>query len=319
VVEIKSRAPLRAPLKVCLWLTDTCNLACKYCYAAPFSGKYMDKMRFLELIEEFRRLNVFQLTLAGGEPFMHPDIVEILNACAASGMWFGLITNGTFLDDAMLERVGPLLKDRKRFLLQISLDSSDPSCNDFTRGRGKLVLENINRTLKYGVPLQIGCVLTRSNISTAHELIDKFYPMVKNYHFMNLQPTKYSLKHPDLFPGKEETHNFWSLLKDYVNLHSDLNIPSLKTYWGAYEADRLETPISSFDPVYCSVAFTTAEINAKFDVFGCDIAKEYSFIGNVASKAFEEVWNSELAAQVRLVNAPLCSMREGACRTSSVR
>ena len=94
---IKYKALLRAPFTVCLWVTDFCNLSCKYCYAKPFSGNIMESHRLLNLIDELVEIGVFDITLAGGEPLLHPEIYNIIEKCTGGGVRTGLLTNGVLL------------------------------------------------------------------------------------------------------------------------------------------------------------------------------------------------------------------------------
>ena len=73
------QAPLKSPLTVSLWITGKCNLACKYCYAEASNGGFMETGRLLSLIDELAELEIFDMTLAGGEPLLHPDIFDIID------------------------------------------------------------------------------------------------------------------------------------------------------------------------------------------------------------------------------------------------
>lgn len=161
--------PLRAPFTVCLWLTDYCNLSCKYCYAMPFSGKRMETTRVMRLIDECSDLGVFDLTLAGGEPLMHPDILTIVGHAVDRGLRVGLLTNGLLLTRRLTEELASITRKRN-FLLQISLDSARPEVNDVARGRGAVVVENIRALEGIPLELQIACVLHKANIKHAHEI-----------------------------------------------------------------------------------------------------------------------------------------------------
>ena len=53
-----------------LWLADSCNLNCKYCYAHPnFTNKFMNFEIAKKAIDLYADKN-FTLILAGGEPFL---------------------------------------------------------------------------------------------------------------------------------------------------------------------------------------------------------------------------------------------------------
>jgi MoaA/NifB/PqqE/SkfB family radical SAM enzyme len=65
--------------------------------------------------------------VTGGEPFLLPDIGEILAACAATAATT-VLTNGMLLAGRRLETLRSLPRDR--VTLQISLDSPEPARHD---------------------------------------------------------------------------------------------------------------------------------------------------------------------------------------------
>ena len=71
--------------------------------------------------------------VTGGEPFLLPDIGEVLLACAAAAPTT-VLTNGMLLVGRRLETLRTLPRDR--IALQISLDSPTPDLHDRHRGKG---------------------------------------------------------------------------------------------------------------------------------------------------------------------------------------
>jgi MoaA/NifB/PqqE/SkfB family radical SAM enzyme len=89
-------------------IINSCNLRCTGCWidvAAPqniISFEEMDKL----ITNAKKHGNVF-FGILGGEPFMHPDLIRILEA--HPDCYFQIFTNGHFIDDKMaseLRRVG---------------------------------------------------------------------------------------------------------------------------------------------------------------------------------------------------------------------
>ena len=89
-------------------IINSCNLRCTGCWVDVASPQ--SKLSFEEMDRLIRnakaRGNVF-FGILGGEPFMHPDLIRILEA--HPDCYFQIFTNGWFIDDAMakeLRRVG---------------------------------------------------------------------------------------------------------------------------------------------------------------------------------------------------------------------
>jgi MoaA/NifB/PqqE/SkfB family radical SAM enzyme len=305
------RAPLRAPFNVCLWLTDTCNLACKYCYAMPFSGRRMDGARVLRLIDELADAGVFDLTLAGGEPLLHPQILDIVDRAAGRGLRVGLLTNATRLD---LETARELERrtSERNFIVQVSIDSLDPAVNDSVRGRTELVVENLLALATTSIQVQVACVLSKANVATAHLLIDQLYPAIKRFHFLNVQRTEQALKHPHLLLDDEECEAFWLRLAEHSRkFPPDLFLPSLRVQMRARGGADVTPEFNvheqaTFACASCSAGWTHINVTSTFDMLGCDIAKDHTVMGNLRDRTFEEVWHSEQAHAVRNAEVPAC-------------
>lgn len=306
-----TRRPLKAPFTVCLWVTDHCNLACKYCYAMPFSGRRMDSERVLELVDEFIEIGVFDITLAGGEPTLHPEIATIAGKAIAAGMRVGLLTNAVALSDKLLSTLDTNT-DKSNFIVQVSIDSFQLETNDTTRGKTERVLRNIDRLIETNIDLQLACVVSKNNIDTAHLLIEKYYPKIKRFHFLNIQRTASALKHPELLLDEQDALRFWLNLNEYSKkFPSDLFLPSLRIQMRSLGDANIDPHASlhqeaTFDCGVCSAGWTHVNVNSDFDVLGCDIAKEHSFMGNCKNESFSEVWFSEQADKIRNMKIPAC-------------
>ncbi len=316
MAQLVYKAPLKAPLTVSLWVTEGCNLTCRYCYAEAGTGAYADTSRLLHLIDELAELEVFDLTIAGGEPFLHPDIYHVIDHALSRDLQLGVLTNGTLFDQDTCQRLAGAVGDRK-FILQVSLDSADPAINDLTRGHGQKVLDALGLLMETDIELQISCVLSRHNIESAHLLLDHFYPRIKRFHFLNIQRTRRTLENPELLVGDDEAHSFWERLHHHSqNFPDDLFLPSLRIMMRSYgeeechESHRLHQQ-ATFDCSSCSVGLTKVEIDAGFNVLGCDIAKDFSLMGNIRHSSFEEVWHSAKAHKVRNMPFPPCYQIEG--------
>src|ERR1043165_8028242 len=121
-----------------LWLYTNfdCNLHCDYCCVrsspkAPRRALGLERVR--RIATEAVALGVSEIFVTGGEPFLLPDIGEILTACAAAAPTT-VLTNGMLFAGRRLETLRSLPRDRITF--QISLDSPTPERHDLHRGAG---------------------------------------------------------------------------------------------------------------------------------------------------------------------------------------
>src|SRR3984893_17912504 len=99
-----------------LWLYTNfhCNLSCDYCCVrssptAPRRELGLERVRRIAI--EAAELGVSEIFVTGGEPFMLPDIGEILAACAAAAP-ITVLTNGMLFAGRQLATLRALPRER---------------------------------------------------------------------------------------------------------------------------------------------------------------------------------------------------------------
>jgi hypothetical protein len=100
------RLPWSMPDNAIAWYepTSACNLACEGCYRenVPASHKPLDLVR--RELDAFRRLRTADcMNIAGGDPLIHPQIVEIVGEVKARGWKPIVVTNGILLTPDLLQ------------------------------------------------------------------------------------------------------------------------------------------------------------------------------------------------------------------------
>jgi MoaA/NifB/PqqE/SkfB family radical SAM enzyme len=148
-------------------VTHQCNLRCKGCYAQAQHRSHdshdqeLSVVRLREIVGEASRLGIGISLLAGGEPLIRPEILEI--AADFPEIIFPVFTNGLLVNEAILRH----FKAHKNLVPVISIEG-DAEATDRRRGAG--VYHQLRRTLQllqdnqifYGVSL----TATRNNCTT---------------------------------------------------------------------------------------------------------------------------------------------------------
>src|SRR5512147_2597196 len=102
------RLPWSLPDNPIVWLeaTEACNLYCEGCYRAHVPGGHKSLETIENELRTFARFRSFDgVSIAGGDPLTHPDVVEIVRMVARLGYKPIVNTNGLALDDALLARL----------------------------------------------------------------------------------------------------------------------------------------------------------------------------------------------------------------------
>jgi MoaA/NifB/PqqE/SkfB family radical SAM enzyme len=151
----------RLPGRVWLYSNYHCNLACSYCLtesAPDVAKRRLGGERMVALAQEATELGFNEVGVTGGEPFLEPDMPEIV-ARLTEIVPVVVLTNGTLFTGRRLERMAPLGGADVR--IQISLDSSDPVENDTMRGPDNFrkVVKAIPRLIELDIKVRIASTL----------------------------------------------------------------------------------------------------------------------------------------------------------------
>ncbi len=155
-----------------LAVTDKCNLRCRYCM--PEEGiSFLPKDHLLskdELIRVCRMLSdegVTKVRITGGEPFVRPDMMEILSRISPWFKSINLTTNATLIGDHL-----EALQHMNLGSLNISLDSLNPlSFLAITkRDMFDKVWSNIEKAYDLGIHVKLNMVVMQG--INDHEIPD---------------------------------------------------------------------------------------------------------------------------------------------------
>jgi len=173
-------------------VTRSCNLACGHCRASALRGPYpgeLDTEKCLQLLDEIAAFAKPVIILTGGEPLLRKDIYDIAAYGDAKGLRMVLATNGTFVTEAVAER---LLKAGIQ-RVSISLDGPDAASHDLFRrvpGAFDSSLAGIAAMKKAGLEFQINTTITQANLAQIREIHDLVHRLgAAAHHIFLLVPT----------------------------------------------------------------------------------------------------------------------------------
>ncbi|MCB2185002.1 MAG: radical SAM protein [Deltaproteobacteria bacterium] len=176
-------APLgwaRRPNSVTLDVTRRCNLRCAMCFYYGDESRHLPEVAELSAAEIISRVvdrvGRVDYNLSGGEPFVRSDLPEILTAIRRRKCGVAVATNGTLLNQALIERiVGENLLTGISFSIQGGEATHDQVTRvpgSFQRATGnlaKLVAERERQGAREP-RVNISCTVGHGNFGVVREL-----------------------------------------------------------------------------------------------------------------------------------------------------
>jgi MoaA/NifB/PqqE/SkfB family radical SAM enzyme len=159
-----AREGLHVPPIAIFSVTNRCNLRCKGCYAQAIRGETQEELSSEALrgvVAQAEELGVSFFVIAGGEPLVRPEIVDITRDFRR--VIFLLVTNGILLDAELVGR----LRDQPNTVPVLSIEGSEAE-TDSRRGVG--VHERLQRRMealkRAGIFFSLSLTITRNNFET---------------------------------------------------------------------------------------------------------------------------------------------------------
>ncbi|MDD4939436.1 MAG: radical SAM protein [Candidatus Omnitrophica bacterium] len=303
-------------------LTNNCNNDCIgcWCNSPLLAEKKIDPevkkqtipfKRLVALLDELHKMGTKYIYYAGGgEPFMHPEIIEILKYTKRKGFICYINTNFTLVD----EKIAGQLADLKIDHLTVSVwagtpqvyAATHPNKNGETFLRIKEMLKRLN-TLKRNSPvIKLYNVIFNMNYHDIEKMVE-----------LGLQTNSEAVEFTviDTIPGKTER----LLLNDRER---DILLKDCKRLKEKYESREIGNKIRIFgleqfmrrvsnsgartaqydsdmiDKMPCYAGWAFVRILADGNVNSC--LKSHRFpVGNILEQDFGVIWNGSLQRQFR--------------------
>lgn len=174
----ESQGKRNFPLRIIyFYLTKDCNLRCRHCWIAPdyqatsTSSAYLPLELFKSIIEEAKPLGLTGVKLTGGEPLLHPQILEILEFIKAEGLTLNIETNGVLCTPEIARAIAAC----RTMGVSVSLDGIDAFTHEWVRGVDGCfedAIQGIKNLVAVGVHPQIIMTIMRHNKSQVGEMIE---------------------------------------------------------------------------------------------------------------------------------------------------
>jgi len=300
VLKVKKRwdLPIK-PRYLHFNVTYQCNLRCKMCNVWKRYKKDKVKLKeelSLEEIREFFQNNkgflskLKSIGLTGGEPFLRPDLVEIVRSTHSilPQAQVGIQTNG-FLPDIIRKRLKEIQSFYPEISLAVSLDGTEET-HDRVRGVKRTYKKALS-TIKYAKELGIesitvGMTLTSYNY---HEILD-VYRIAEKYHcefscFPAEAGTRYSNIGESYEFSEEEKKKVVEELKEF-GYHYYMD--NLRLFWEGKKKRRT---------LPCYSGYTSLDLDPYGNVRPCVLLPDV--FGNVKEEPLRKMLYSQKAKRIK--------------------
>ncbi len=157
---------------VSMRVTNRCNFKCIHCFpnSESVTEDEMTTEEIMALMDELAKFKPLHITLTGGEPFLRPDFLDLVEYANSKGMLVSLCTNGSLVDEEAIER----LQKCALASLKISMDGATAEIHDKYRGKGKFarLIPKIKQMVAAGLPVCINSVISRVNFHEYRKLYE---------------------------------------------------------------------------------------------------------------------------------------------------
>jgi radical SAM protein with 4Fe4S-binding SPASM domain len=164
---------LAAPETIHFSVTGRCDQACTGCFYSARPGSEVAAQDapwslFERVVLEAEQARVFQIALGGGEPLLHPRLVDMVRLAREHSVVPNLTTNGNLLTREMAHE----LKEAGLGQAQISLNGGDEAVNTQTRPNFAATMQAIENCRAAGLRWGLNFLVTRSNLAALEGVIE---------------------------------------------------------------------------------------------------------------------------------------------------
>ena len=293
-------------------LTDSCNLNCLHCGSECLSSntRFLEfdliKKTLDEVAQKYDSSKIW-VCITGGEPLLHPKLVEIVKYAHNLGFICGMTSNATLIDEKIAEKL-------VKAVLESITASIDGLGNSHDKFRGKkdafsLAMKGIENLRKYGLESEALTVVHKNNIVELDKLYDffsrnKFY----SWRVVNMEPIgRAKLNKEFILDAKELKHLLDFIVQKKRNKNEKMYIS-----YGCSHFLPLEYEKEVRDYYFlCLAGIRVASIMVNGDIAAClDIERRPELIqGNVKTDSFIDVWENkfDFFRKDRTCNSKVCS------------
>ena len=329
-----------APFQIVWNITKACNMCCIHCYedAGKKGENELSSEEIINGLDTMSEVGVTSIAFSGGEPSIHPNILNFISHVEDRGMCAAIATNGYTLADKTQSKK---FIDAGLEFVQISLDGTNPGTHDSFRGVSgawERAVASIKNFVDADIFVEVATTVTQHNVNEIPGMIDFLRDLGVNWFMMyNFIPTGkgYEIMDMDISPYARA-----DLLETAYSKNEGSEMQILSTapqYAVVAESmisdDSTMIPTHFFNPEYhnhaimqlaefiggCGAGRFYMSIEPNGDMYPCVFLphKEDLRLGNLVENDFEDIWMNNNVLKV-LRNKEILKGNCGDCESRNI-
>ncbi len=272
-----------------LELTNRCNLRCPHCASnsGPPRKNELTTQEWLTVIDDMAALGGQEITLIGGEVFLHPDWLSIARHVSDVGMELAIVTNGLLVSDAVFEQLLTVPLAR----LGVSLDGSTPDMYRRVRGVDGFdrVWGLLQRFRDHGhAPVSAITTVSRVNYGDVERLAELMRPSGIDWQ-VQIASSVSDRFDDSLFITPTEFLALCRRLGEMMLALGDDNFIAPMDDFGYFPLDPLHAPLHE-DWSGCQAGLQVIGVRANGDLLGCLSLGDPFIEANLRERPLREAW-----------------------------
>ena len=187
-------------------ITHECNLQCLHCFAANSEKSQsvtLDDHDWFKIFDQLALLENPRLFFTGGEPLVHPSLMDFTRYASIKGIPIIIGTNATLVNN----RIAKDLSAAGVAEARVSIDGSSSEMHDFLRGEGSFdkMINGIHALKDADIGVSIRTTIHKANcqyLDSIAVFLDKLN--ICDWEIKHLIPKGRALSHPELYTSSEE-------------------------------------------------------------------------------------------------------------------
>jgi radical SAM protein with 4Fe4S-binding SPASM domain len=266
-------------------ITYACNHNCPMCYASETKRQgHYPISQINRVVDELKRQGVREISLLGGDPALHPNIMEILENIKKNGLKVSILSNTHSYDD--INKISKFLNAVESTFHHYLPEKHDDFCKH--AGAFDNLIANLTKFQKNNIPIGVVINAVPDSSNLFFKIVDTLIAKYKlNINYLIVQriiPFGKAKKSSDFAINKKEVEFIWS---DIQKIRNKYKIKII-----------VEDPVPlcilprSYRDIIepCQWGINKVSINGNGDLSRCGADPRYQ-LGNIFEKPLVNIWN----------------------------